>query len=45
MSRVHPATGLLTLPSSGAVEVKLTKDGSAAVDAALQARVGVARIR
>ena len=32
-------------PSSGAVEVKLTKDGTAAVDAALDARVGVARIR
>lgn len=32
-------------PSSGAVEVKLTKDGTAAVDAALEARVGVARIR
>jgi hypothetical protein len=31
--------------SGGAVEVKLTKDGSAAVDASLDARFGVARIR
>ena len=32
-------------PSAGAVQVKLTKDGTAALDAALDARFGVARIR
>ena len=32
-------------PSAGAVEVKLTKDGTAALDAALDGRFGVARIR